>query len=83
MTVEPVGGTRASIASDISMLDNCLRNGKISLETYIKSYPDSAINNKQEILKQIEAEKSSETELLRKELQRYKNSKTGDPVSVI
>ena len=83
VTVEPVGGTRASIASDISMLDNCLRNGKISLETYIKSYPDSAINNKQEILRQIEAEKSSETELLRKELQRYKKSKTGDPVSVI
>ena len=83
VTVEAIGGTRASIASDISMLDACLRNGKISLETYIKSYPDSAINNKQEILKQIEAEKNSEIELLRKELKRLKNPKTADPVSLI
>ncbi|MBO5313095.1 MAG: hypothetical protein J6B29_03925 [Clostridia bacterium] len=81
--VEPVGGTKASVASDISMLDNCLKNGSISLETYIKAYPDSAINNKQEILEQIKAEKSSEIIQLRKELERYKNSKTADPVSIV
>ena len=51
--VEAVGGTKASLASDISLLDTCLKNGNISLETYIRAYPESAITNKEEILKQI------------------------------
>ena len=51
--VEAVGGTKASLASDISLLDTCLKNGSISLETYIRAYPESAITNKEEILKQI------------------------------
>ena len=38
---------------------------------------------KAEILKQIEAEKSSEIYKLRKELEMYKNGKTLDPVSIV
>lgn len=83
VTVEPVRGVNASIASDISMLDSCLKNGSISFETYINAYPDSALSNKKAILRQIEAEKQSEITLLRKELEKYKKSKTSDPVSIV
>lgn len=70
--VEAIGGTKSSLASDISLLDTCLKNGKISLETYIKAYPASAITNKEEILKQIQSEKLSEISLLKCELEYYK-----------
>ena len=75
VVVEPTKGTRASIASDVNLLDNCLKNGNISFETYIKAYPDGALSNKSSILKQIEAEKADEITKLRKELERYKNEK--------
>lgn len=71
--VEAIGGTKASLASDISLLDTCLKNGNISLETYIKAYPESAITNKEEILKQIKKEKDSELERLKEEISRLKN----------
>ena len=82
ITVEPIRGTKASISSDINLLNTCLNNGSISLEAYIKAYPEGAITNKQEILKQLEQEKNSEIEKLRKELNEYKNRKTLDPVSI-
>ncbi len=72
VTVEVIGGTRASVASDISLLDTCLKAGKISLETYIKAYPDSAITNKQEILKHISQEKDAEMTKIKNELEYYK-----------
>lgn len=72
ISVEVTGGSRASSASVISMLDNCLSKGSISIETYIKAYPDSALTNKTEILKQIELEKSSELTKLREELKSLK-----------
>ena len=72
VVVEAIGGSKATVASDISLLDTCLKNGSISLETYIKAYPESAITNKQEILKQIEIERNSELNKLRKELELYK-----------
>lgn len=72
--VEAVGGSKASVASDISLLDTCLKNGSISLETYIKAYPESAITNKEEILKQIRIEKESELLRLKNELKQYKSS---------
>ena len=75
ISVEITGGSKASASSVISMLDNCLANGNISIETYIKAYPDSALCNKQEILKQIQMEKSSELERLKTELNQLKNSK--------
>lgn len=72
VVVEPVGGVRSSIASDITLLDTCLKTGKISVETYIKAYPESAITGKDEILKQIELEKSGEIARLKSELARLK-----------
>ncbi len=72
VTVEVVGGTRASVASDISLLETCLKTGKISLETYIKAYPDSAITNKEEILKHIKQEKDDELSKTKIELERCK-----------
>ena len=60
VVVEATQGTRSSIASDISMLDAALTAGSISLKTYIRAYPDSAIGNKSEILKLLEAEENSE-----------------------
>jgi hypothetical protein len=65
--VEITSGTKMTIASDISMLNECFKEGKISLETYIKSYPDCAISNKDDMIRQIEAEKSSTLSLLTKE----------------
>ncbi len=70
--VEAVGGTKSSLASDISLLDTCLKNGSISLETYIRAYPESAITNKEEILKQIRREKESELTSLKEELAKLK-----------
>ncbi len=75
VSVEVCGGSNYSSTSVISMLDSCLSSGKISIETYIKAYPDSALINKTEILKQIEAEKSSELQRLRNELNELKSSK--------
>ena len=83
VVVEPTKGTKSSISSDINLLDTCLKTGKISLETYIRAYPEGAVSNKSAILRQIEAEKSSEIEQLRKELELYKNGKTLDPVSIV
>ena len=72
--VEVTGGVKATIASDISVLDACLSNGNISLEAYIKAYPDCAISNKSEILRQIELEKSSQITKLKEELELLKKN---------
>ena len=74
ISVEITGGSKATSSSVISMLDNCLANGNISIETYIKAYPDSALTNKTEILKQIELEKNSELQRLKNELEGLKSS---------
>lgn len=71
--VEVSGGSRANASAEISMLDTCLTNGSISIETYIKAYPDSMIPNKSELLKQIELEKNSELSTLREEIKRLKS----------
>ena len=75
VVVEPTGGVHSSIASDITLLDTCLKNGKISVETYVKAYPDSAITSKEEILKHIRLENESELSRLRKELEELKKAK--------
>ena len=72
VVVEVTSGQRSTIASDISLLDSCLKRGSISLETYIRAYPDSAISNKTELLKHIELEKSSEISKLKEEIERLK-----------
>ena len=77
VSVEAYVGAKASVASDISLLNTCLENGSISLETYIKAYPDSAITNKNEILKCIREEKQSELLKLRNEIKTYKQILSG------
>jgi hypothetical protein len=76
VSVEVCGMSKASSASVISMLDSCLSSGKISIETYVKAYPDSALANKTELLKQIELEKNSEIVKLRNELKELKSRKS-------
>ena len=70
--VEAVSGTKSSLAQDISFLDTCLKNGYISLETYINAYPDSALSNKSALLRQIDKEKSSEVAKLKEEISTLK-----------
>ena len=59
VVVEATGGTRATTASDINMLDNLLAKGAISPLTYVKCYPDDALQNKSEIIKAVESEQQS------------------------
>ncbi len=68
ISVEVIGGSKFNTAQVIDMLDSCLSKGEISVETYVKAYPDSALINKNEILKQIELEKASELTKLKEEL---------------
>lgn len=57
VVVEPTRGAKLSLATDVSLLDTCLKEGKISLESYIKAYPEGVISNKYAILRQLEEEK--------------------------
>ncbi len=68
VTVETVLGVGASMAGDITMLDTVLKAGLISLETYIRAYPDNALTDKKRILTELETEKSSEIACLKNEL---------------
>ena len=60
VVVETVLGSNASVAGDISVLDTLLKNGKISLESYINAYPDSALTDKRKLLLKIGAELDKE-----------------------
>ena len=59
VTVETVLGANASVAGDISVLDALLKNGSISLKSYISAYPDSALTNKKALLSKIGEELDS------------------------
>lgn len=65
--VEVSNSQKATVASDISLLDTCLSSGQISLKTYIRAYPDCAISNKAELLELIEQEESQKTYTDKKE----------------
>lgn len=75
VSVEALGGSRASVASDISLLETCLKNGSISIETFINAYPSSAISNKDELLRQIKKERESELTRLKERLRKYEEVK--------
>jgi hypothetical protein len=60
VVVETILGSNASVAGDITVLDTLLKNGKISLETYVNAYPDSALTNKRKLLLKIGAELDKE-----------------------
>ena len=59
VTVETVLGANASVAGDISVLDALLKNGSISLKSYISAYPDSALTNKKALISKIGEELDS------------------------
>ena len=56
---EAVSGTKSSAAGDIQLLEALFSQGKITLKTFIKLYPDEALSNKQELLRQAESEEES------------------------
>lgn len=64
ITVEATSGSRSSVAGDIQLLNQALKAGAISFETFIKMYPNDAIGNKSEILKHLEAQKKDSLLLL-------------------
>ena len=57
---EATAGTASSAAGDINILDLLLNAGKISTEAYIRAYPDEALANKSEILRQLDADRSDQ-----------------------
>ena len=67
--VEATSGTKASAAGDINILDLLLKQGSISLDAYIKAYPDDALSNKSALLKSIEEEKQNQIKMLTANLQ--------------
>lgn len=67
VVAEATGGTKASAAGDINVLDVLLSSGKISLRTYLNAYPKDALSNKSEILRGLEAD---EQDTLRQTQQR-------------
>ena len=69
VVVEATLGTRSSLASDISLLDACLRNGSISIETYIQAYPEQAIGNKSELIEILNAGKNNKEAQLSAQIQ--------------
>ncbi len=60
--VEVTSSSKATVASDIALLNTCLENGSISLKSYIKAYPDCAVSNKNELLRLLMAQKSDQNE---------------------
>ena len=60
VVVEATQGTRASVVSDISLLDRALTAGAIDLKTYVKAYPESAIGNKSELIELLEQMEQAE-----------------------
>lgn len=64
VTVEAVGGTRASVAGDINALDVALAQKAISLKTYFELYPREALSNRTEILRTLESEEANREAVL-------------------
>lgn len=69
VVVEAVGGTKASVAGDISALDTALSNGGISLLTYFKLYPKDALSNRSEIIKFLSTQEANQTMILQTQIQ--------------
>lgn len=83
VVVEVTNSSRATVSSDISFLNSCLGTGSISLETYIKAYPDCAISNKAELLAHLQEQRGLELEALIKENYELKQKLTQNGKSPI
>ena len=71
VTAEATQGTRSSVVSDVAMLDALLGKGAIDVKTYIEMYPESAIGNKSEIMRLMEAREQAEVNMLKAQLEQY------------
>jgi hypothetical protein len=59
VTVEAIGGTRATAASDIAFLESMFHAGAIDAKTFVKSFPADAISNKSELQEALEEQEQS------------------------
>ena len=59
VTVEAIGGTRATAASDIAFLESMFQAGAIDAKTFVKSFPADAISNKSELQEALEEQEQS------------------------
>lgn len=71
VTVEATQGTRSSVVSDVAMLDALLAKGAIDIKAYIEMYPESAIGNKSEIMRIVEAREQAEINALKEQVAQY------------
>ena len=58
VTVEAIGGTRSTTASDIAFLESMLQAGVINASTFAKIFPNDAISNKTELVEALEEQES-------------------------
>lgn len=59
VTVEAIGGTRATAASDIAFLESMFQAGAIDAMTFVKSFPDDAISNKSALIEALEEQEQN------------------------
>lgn len=69
VVVEATGGTKASAAGNINVLDTLLAQNRITLRTYLNAYPKEALSNKEEILKGIEEDEKGQVAQLSAQVQ--------------
>lgn len=70
VTVEAVGGSTATVASDIAFLDSLLQAGAINPTTYVRLFPEDTISNKSAILEALEeqeGQKLAQAEMMLKQ----------------
>lgn len=64
VVVEATQGTRSSVVSDVAMLDSLLSSGAIDVLEYLTAYPDSAIGNKNELIRILQEKEKTQLAML-------------------
>lgn len=67
--VEATGGTRATSASDIQMLETIFKTGQMTILDFVTLYPEDAISNKTKIISVLKAAEQKEVIQLRQQNQ--------------
>ena len=60
ITIEVGAGTQYSEIANINLLDNLFNAGHIDLKTYLSSYPDNILGDKNKLMKAIEVQEQSQ-----------------------
>lgn len=71
VVAEATAGARASVAGDITVLDNLLASGKIPLSTYLACYPKDALTNREELIQAVKDAEQGEMAQLSAQLAQY------------